>query len=96
MERGHVENNGKTLALRKSGQCVALVVMKDLLQHISCHDRWVPPSRMTGRILTSTRSVDLIFSSLNFGQANFDIEAQSLFRTCTRKKDKELISWMYR
>ena len=36
---------------RESRRCVALVAVKGLLQRISCSEG-VPPSRMTGRILT--------------------------------------------
>ena len=57
---------------------VTLVVVKGLLRCISRRDR-VPPSRMTGRILVSTGSGDLVSELLDFGRANFDLEAVSLF-----------------
>ena len=66
------------LSSRKSGWCVALVAMKGLLQCISRRDM-VLPSRMTCKILASTRSGDLIPGLLDLGRASFDFEAVSLF-----------------
>ena len=74
--RRDMKSDWRTLAFWESSQCVTLVAVKDLLRHISCCDR-MPPSRVTGIIFVSTQSGDLVFSSLNLGQASFDIEAQS-------------------
>jgi len=66
------------LSSKESGKCVALIVMKGLLRCISRRNR-VPLSRMTGRVLASTRSGDLVCGLLDFGQASFDLEVISLF-----------------
>jgi len=48
-------------------------------RRISRSDRVVSPLEGTCRILTSTGSSDLIFKSLDFGRASFDLEVVSLF-----------------
>jgi len=50
-------------------------------------------SRMTGKILASTGSGDLISKLLDFGRASFDLEVVSLFPDGVYK-ERELASWM--
>jgi len=61
------------LVLQESNLCVALVAVKGLLRRISTLDK-VPSSEVTGNILASTWSGDLVSSSLNLGQASFDVD----------------------
>ena len=67
--------------------------MKGQLRHISCRDR-VPPSGLAGRILTSTWSGNLVFSSLNLGQAGFDVEARNLFPYGVDEEEREGAHWL--
>jgi len=56
-EKGENEgggNGGQALAMRESGWCTTLVVVMNLLQHISRCDR-VPPSGMIGMTLVPTK-----------------------------------------
>ena len=55
-----------------------IVTVKGLLRCISYCDR-VSPSWMTGRILTSTGSGDLISGLLDLGRGSFDLEVINLF-----------------
>ena len=48
-------NDGQALAMRESGRCTTLVIVMNLLRHISYRDR-VLPMRVTGGSLTSIRS----------------------------------------
>ena len=68
-ERRQEVNDGQNLGLQESSWSIALVAMKNLLWYISCCDK-VSPSRITSRILASTRSGDLISNSLNLEQAS--------------------------
>ena len=73
-------------SFRESERCAVLVIMKGLLWRIS-HRDGVLLSRMTGQILVSTRSGDLVFSLLNLGRGSIVLEAWSPFPdVCTRKK----------
>ena len=51
---------------------------------------------MIGRILTSTLSGDLVFSSLGLGQASFDLRVKTSFLMACTGKEKELIDWVRR
>ena len=52
-------NGGRALTMRESGWCVTLVVVMNLLRHISCRDR-VPPSGVIGRTPILTGADDLV------------------------------------
>ena len=64
----------QALTLWEFGRCVALVAVKDLLRGNRNRDM-MSQSRVTGKILASTWSSDLVFGSLGLGQASFDLEA---------------------
>ena len=70
--------------------------MKGLLWHISHHDR-VPPSRMTGRILSSTGSADLVFWLLDLGWVSSNLKAISPFSDGLYEgRGGELMDWVLR
>ena len=66
------------LLSRCLADCVTLVPVNDMLQHLSYCDK-VLLLRVISRILASIWSGDLVFSSLDLRQASFDLEAWSLF-----------------
>ena len=65
------------------------------MRRISRRDM-VPPSRITGRILTLTEAGDVVFGLLDLRRASSDLEAVSLFPDGVYEEERELIGWVYR
>ena len=90
---GGLENVDQAFSSSESESYVALIVVMDLLQRINPLDR-VPSSRMSGRILTSIKSGDLISRLLDLGRASFDFELVNLFPDGVYEGGGEEAHWL--